>query len=252
MAVCDTTFEADSQLPDGLAAPTGTDLVRPEAADNTMHRPVVIHRAIYGSFERFIAILTEHYAGAFPTWLAPVRVNEDVKGAAQMFTWMAVDPADGVTRVLKQFEAMIERFAARGLDVSAERAELARLRQTPARSVDADNGPAAEVAYLEARLAKQRYMVGDSYTLDDVATKPVCQKDAAEHKLPVHLDGARLFNAAVAAGRPVTDRRHTDRAPDGVSALDGVGRVDVVVGEPLRAAVPAGYGAPLHCGYSFG
>ena len=42
-------------------------------ADNTEHRPVVIHRAIYGSFERFIALLIEHYAGAFPLWLAPVQ-----------------------------------------------------------------------------------------------------------------------------------------------------------------------------------
>src|SRR5881409_1411917 len=42
-------------------------------ADNTEHRPVVIHRAIVGSFERFIAILIEHYTGAFPLWLAPVQ-----------------------------------------------------------------------------------------------------------------------------------------------------------------------------------
>jgi threonyl-tRNA synthetase len=43
-------------------------------ADNQEHRPVVIHRAIFGSFERFIAILIEHYTGAFPLWLAPVQV----------------------------------------------------------------------------------------------------------------------------------------------------------------------------------
>ncbi|MBS2022354.1 MAG: threonine--tRNA ligase [Deltaproteobacteria bacterium] len=43
--------------------------------DNAQHRPVVIHRAIYGSFERFIAILIEHFAGAFPTWLAPVQAR---------------------------------------------------------------------------------------------------------------------------------------------------------------------------------
>ena len=43
-------------------------------ADNAEHRPVVIHRAIFGSFERFIAILIEHYAGAFPVWLAPLQV----------------------------------------------------------------------------------------------------------------------------------------------------------------------------------
>jgi threonyl-tRNA synthetase len=43
--------------------------------DNALHRPVVIHRAIYGSFERFIGILIEHYAGAFPFWLAPVQLR---------------------------------------------------------------------------------------------------------------------------------------------------------------------------------
>ncbi|MGB8930695.1 MAG: threonine--tRNA ligase [Anaeromyxobacteraceae bacterium] len=43
--------------------------------DNHVHRPVVIHRALYGSFERFIAILTEHYAGAYPAWLAPVQAR---------------------------------------------------------------------------------------------------------------------------------------------------------------------------------
>ncbi|MBI4211469.1 MAG: threonine--tRNA ligase, partial [Deltaproteobacteria bacterium] len=43
--------------------------------DSKKHRPVVIHRAIFGSFERFIAMLIEHYAGAFPTWLAPIQVQ---------------------------------------------------------------------------------------------------------------------------------------------------------------------------------
>ena len=42
-------------------------------ADNTEHRPVIIHRAIFGSFERFIALLIEHFAGAWPLWLAPVQ-----------------------------------------------------------------------------------------------------------------------------------------------------------------------------------
>ena len=44
-------------------------------ADNTPHRPVVIHRAIYGSFERFSGILIEHYAGNFPVWLAPEQAR---------------------------------------------------------------------------------------------------------------------------------------------------------------------------------
>jgi threonyl-tRNA synthetase len=42
-------------------------------ADNKEHRPVVIHRAIFGSLERFIALLIEHFAGAWPLWLAPVQ-----------------------------------------------------------------------------------------------------------------------------------------------------------------------------------
>lgn len=43
--------------------------------DNQKHRPVVIHRAIFGTFERFIGMLIEHYAGAFPVWLAPVQAR---------------------------------------------------------------------------------------------------------------------------------------------------------------------------------
>jgi threonyl-tRNA synthetase len=59
--------------------------------DNAAHRPVVIHRAVSGSFERFIAILIEHFAGAFPVWLAPEQVrvlpiSDDVTGYAQEVT----------------------------------------------------------------------------------------------------------------------------------------------------------------------
>ncbi len=59
--------------------------------DNAAHRPVVIHRAVSGSFERFIAILIEHFAGAFPVWLAPEQVrvlpiSDDVLGYAKDVT----------------------------------------------------------------------------------------------------------------------------------------------------------------------
>ncbi|MBP8273953.1 MAG: threonine--tRNA ligase [Acidobacteria bacterium] len=60
------TIQLDYQLP----ARFGLKYV---GADNADHQPVVIHRAIFGSFERFIGILIEHYAGAFPLWLAPVQ-----------------------------------------------------------------------------------------------------------------------------------------------------------------------------------
>jgi threonyl-tRNA synthetase len=43
--------------------------------DNARHRPVMVHRALFGSVERFFAILTEHYAGAFPLWLSPEQLR---------------------------------------------------------------------------------------------------------------------------------------------------------------------------------
>ncbi|MGH7522977.1 MAG: His/Gly/Thr/Pro-type tRNA ligase C-terminal domain-containing protein, partial [Gemmatimonadales bacterium] len=51
--------------------------------DNADHRPVIIHRAVSGSLERFIAILIEHFAGAFPLWLAPEQVRVLPIGDAQ-------------------------------------------------------------------------------------------------------------------------------------------------------------------------
>jgi threonyl-tRNA synthetase len=62
------TIQLDFQMPERF------DLVY-IGADGEKHRPVMIHRTIFGSIERFIAILTEHYAGAFPVWLAPVQVK---------------------------------------------------------------------------------------------------------------------------------------------------------------------------------
>ncbi len=44
-------------------------------ADNERHRPIMLHRALFGSIERFFGVLLEHYAGALPTWLAPVQVR---------------------------------------------------------------------------------------------------------------------------------------------------------------------------------
>ena len=61
------TFQLDYQMPERF------DLTY-VGADNAEHRPVVIHRALFGSFERFIALLIEHFAGAWPLWLAPVQV----------------------------------------------------------------------------------------------------------------------------------------------------------------------------------
>lgn len=62
------TIQLDFQMPERF------DLTY-VGADGEKHRPVMIHRVVFGSIERFIAILTEHFAGAFPAWLAPVQVK---------------------------------------------------------------------------------------------------------------------------------------------------------------------------------
>ena len=62
------TIQLDHQMPERFG-------LKYTGADNAEHRPVLIHRAIFGSFERFIALLIEQYAGAFPLWLAPVQAR---------------------------------------------------------------------------------------------------------------------------------------------------------------------------------
>jgi threonyl-tRNA synthetase len=62
------TIQLDSQMPQRFG-------LTYMGADNQEHHPYVIHRALLGSLERFIGILTEHYAGAFPFWLAPVQIR---------------------------------------------------------------------------------------------------------------------------------------------------------------------------------
>lgn len=62
------TIQLDFQLPERFE-------LEYIGADGEKHRPIMIHRVVFGSIERFIGILTEHFAGAFPTWLAPVQVK---------------------------------------------------------------------------------------------------------------------------------------------------------------------------------
>ncbi|HEY9389944.1 MAG TPA: threonine--tRNA ligase, partial [Mycobacteriales bacterium] len=61
-----STIQVDFQLPQRFD-------MEYQAADGSRQRPVMIHRALFGSIERFFGVLTEHYAGAFPAWLAPVQ-----------------------------------------------------------------------------------------------------------------------------------------------------------------------------------
>jgi threonyl-tRNA synthetase len=62
-----STIQVDFQMPQRFD-------MEYQASDGTRQRPVMIHRALFGSIERFFGVLLEHYAGAFPAWLAPVQV----------------------------------------------------------------------------------------------------------------------------------------------------------------------------------
>ncbi len=62
------TIQLDSQLPERFE-------LEYTGADGQKHRPVMIHRVVFGSIERFIGVITEHFAGAFPTWLSPVQIK---------------------------------------------------------------------------------------------------------------------------------------------------------------------------------
>jgi threonyl-tRNA synthetase len=62
-----STIQLDFNLPERFR-------LEYQGADGQRHRPIMIHRALFGSIERFVGVLTEHYAGAFPAWLAPVAV----------------------------------------------------------------------------------------------------------------------------------------------------------------------------------
>ncbi len=129
-------------------------------ADNAVHRPVVIHRAIFGSFERFIALLIEHYAGAFPLWLAPVQVT-------------VLPIAD---RHLPYAASVRERLAAAGLRVEVdERYE--------------------KIGYKirEAQIQKIPYMlvVGDKEAAEGaVAVRSRTEGDQGSRTVPAFLEAA--------------------------------------------------------------
>jgi threonyl-tRNA synthetase len=76
-------------------------------ADGERHRPIMIHRALFGSIERFFGVLTEHYAGHFPPWLAPVQV-------------VGVPVADEFADYLEEF---VQELRAKGVRAEVDRSD---------------------------------------------------------------------------------------------------------------------------------
>jgi threonyl-tRNA synthetase len=97
-----STIQVDFQLPQRFE-------LEYAASDGTRARPVMIHRALFGSIERFFGVLTEHYSGAFPPWLAPVQV-------------MAIPVADAFTDYLGDVVKALKAAGIRAeLDASDDR-----------------------------------------------------------------------------------------------------------------------------------
>jgi threonyl-tRNA synthetase len=151
------------------------DFLQPERFDlhyvdehSQKQRPVVIHRAIYGSFERFIAMLVEHYAGAFPVWLAPVQarglvVSEKQEAYAQ-----------------KLLETLKMRGIRADLDLSNDKLgakiRRAQMEKIPYMLVVGDKEVASGTVAARQRDGKQ---------LEPMPLEALCDRIAEEAKLPL-------------------------------------------------------------------
>ncbi|HEY5844731.1 MAG TPA: threonine--tRNA ligase [Mycobacterium sp.] len=106
-----STIQLDFNMPDRFE-------LEYTAADGTRQRPVLIHRALFGSIERFIGVLTEHYAGAFPAWLAPIQV-------------VGIPVADGHASYLEEVAAQLRIHGLRAeVDASDDRMAKKIVNQT--------------------------------------------------------------------------------------------------------------------------
>ncbi len=142
-----STIQVDFQLPQRF----GLEYV---GSDNARHRPVMLHRALFGSVERFLAILLEHYAGALPTWLMPEQVRVlPVKGDNHPYA-----------------EAVLGRLVDAGLRATVEMA---------------DSGVGARVARAKVQKIPYVLVVGDRDV--DVGTVGVNRRGAERDERGVDL-----------------------------------------------------------------
>ena len=116
-------------------------------ADGGKHRPVMLHRVIFGSMERFIGVLIEHYAGAFPLWIAPVQA------VVMNITDSQMDYARNVTERLKDAEIRVE-FDDRNEKIGFKIRE-ARLAQVPFMLVIGDREKSEDIIMVRDRSGQQ-------------------------------------------------------------------------------------------------
>jgi threonyl-tRNA synthetase len=136
-----STFQLDFQLPERFA-------LEYVAKDGSRKRPVMIHRALLGSIERFVAVLVEHYAGAFPLWLAPVQARVlSVSEKAEAY-------ADEVAARLR--EAGLRAEADVGAEKLGAKIRRAQLEKIPYMVVVGEKDMAARVVSPRTREGQQQ------------------------------------------------------------------------------------------------
>ena len=156
-----TTVQVDFNLPERFD-------ITYEDADGTRQRPVMVHRAIFGAMERFVAVLIEHFAGAFPVWLAPVQV------AVIPIADRHVDYCEGVAERLREAGLRVQ------VDARAERMNRkirdAQLQKTPYMLVAGDRD--IKAGKVSVRLRTEEDL--GAMTVDDLleAVLPVVESRA--------------------------------------------------------------------------
>jgi threonyl-tRNA synthetase len=136
-----STIQLDFMLPERFE-------LEYQAADGTRKRPVMIHRALFGSIERFFGVLTEHYAGAFPAWLAPVQV-------------VGIPIGEGHVEYLEEFAARLRAEGVRvEVDSSSDRMQKkirnAQKQKIPFMAIAGDEDVSAGAVSFRYRDGSQR------------------------------------------------------------------------------------------------
>ena len=148
-----STIQVDFQLPQRF------DLGY-AASDGSRKQPVMIHRALFGSIERFFGVLTEHYAGAFPPWLAPVQVR-------------AIPVADSINDYLSDVVKQFKKAGIRAdIDTSDDRMQKkvrnAQLEKIPFMMIAGDEDKAVNAVSFRYRNGEQKNQIPIKQAIEEV------------------------------------------------------------------------------------
>ena len=150
-----STIQVDFQLPQRCQ-------LEYSASDGSRQRPVMIHRALFGSIERFFGVLTEHYSGAFPPWLAPVQVV--AIPVAEAF-------ADYLSTVVKELKAAGIRVE---LDASDDRMQKkirnAQMQKVPYMLIAGEEDQAAGAVSIRYRNGEQKNGISIAQAIEEISS----------------------------------------------------------------------------------